>query len=529
MSHQLRRWGGDDAMRRLYATLYTRFRLRPIPPGSFQRMARELIAPPPDPLYRQLPRGRILYDDAVASARRDSLDDGRWRTTVIVERRAAGLFPQTVWVVAESDTGVGRAAALTPSETLSVVTRTRPRRVLLDPLVESHDWNMLNNQHAFGFRPAWLMLAPQRPVDGYLDTWFTRKTARNRLTVGWAPAVWYSDAGDWTFGTRVRQDYLGRFELNQLWASVNRTGVHGRLRMRNPVWLRAVGWSQSLELAWEEGRAAAGLEVTRRFRNRVADTSLRSLALGLHWLTVTDAAYPDPRFYDDAGTVELALTGRMGSLQASLATGHAYPNSGADIAGGIYGRVILSAAQRRPVGRRLTAGLRLFAGATIADDSVPRQRRIPLAGAGAYERFGSPLLRSRGSILARPGVFYHQPGGMGLRGLDPRVSSRHALGGSFELDYAVVDRAPGRLLGRMAVAAFADAGFADGDLDPGRDRLVAVADAGIGWRSDHRLGRTSFQIRFDLPLWVSRPALAQDGGPEHPIGFRWSFSFLPSF
>jgi len=175
------------------------------------------------------------------------------------------------------------------------------------------------------------------------------------------------------------------------------------------------------------------------------------------------------------------------------------------------------------------AGVRLFAGATIADDSVPRQRRIPLAGAGAYERFASPLLRSRGSILARPGVFYHEPGGLGLRGLDPRVSSRHALGGSFELDYAVVNRAPGRLVGRVAVAAFADAGFGDGDLDPGRDRLVAVADAGIGLRSDHRLGRTSFQIRFDLPLWVSRPALAQDGGPEPPVGFRWSFSFVPSF
>jgi hypothetical protein len=35
--------------------------------------------------------------------------------------------------------------------------------------------------------------------------------------------------------------------------------------------------------------------------------------------------------------------------------------------------------------------------------------------------------------------------------------------------------------------------------------------------------------RFDFPLVVSRPELAQDATPDAAAGFRWSFSFSPSW
>jgi hypothetical protein len=527
MSHQLRKWGGEEAMRRLYNTLYLQYGLRPILPGTFQETARELIRPAPDPLYRQLPRGGVLYDDALVSSRRELAEDGTWHTTAVVERRAPGVFPRTLWVIADRDTAAVRGVSLAPSETLTVATRTRPRRVVLDPLAESHDWNLLNNERAFGLRPGWLLLAPHRPLDNYVDVWFSRKSARDRLTLGWTPTAWYSDRGGWSFGVRLREDYLGRFELNQVWASANRTGLHGRLALTNPVWLRATGWTQRLGLAWEEGRAAAGLEAVRHYRLHVADSTPRSLGVGLQWLTVTDPAYVDPAFYDDAGTVELTFTGRLRTLTASLAAGYAYSNAGATVAGGAYSRLMVSGTVRRPLGPRVTARTRFYAGVALSGDSVPRQRRIPLAGADAYQRFDSPLLRSAGSILARPGVFYHEPGGAGLRGLDPRLSAGHALGGTLELEFTLLERAPDGLLSRFALAGFADAGVGDGDLEPGR--LVTVGDGGVGLRSDHRIGRTPFQLRFDFPFWVSRPALAQDDGPGSPVGFRWSFSFRPSF
>jgi hypothetical protein len=55
-----------------------------------------------------------------------------------------------------------------------------------------------------------------------------------------------------------------------------------------------------------------------------------------------------------------------------------------------------------------------------------------------------------------------------------------------------------------------------------------VADAGLGARVGLHVGQTSFEVRFDVPLWVSMPGLAQDTGPgDNAFGFRWTFSFAP--
>ena len=48
--------------------------------------------------------------------------------------------------MAEGDTAVTRASGLPEREWIEVTTGTEPREVLIDPLVLSHDWNMLNNR-----------------------------------------------------------------------------------------------------------------------------------------------------------------------------------------------------------------------------------------------------------------------------------------------------------------------------------------------------------------------------------------------
>ena len=78
---------------------------------------------------------------------------------------------------------------------------------LLDPQVDTHDWNMLDNRKKLGFQ-----LFGSRPVDNYLDTWFSTPVHRDRLSNGVLPAVWYNDAGGITLGLRSRSDYFGRFE-----------------------------------------------------------------------------------------------------------------------------------------------------------------------------------------------------------------------------------------------------------------------------------------------------------------------------
>jgi hypothetical protein len=545
VSHQLRRWAGNDqALRQLYRTLYDRFKLRPTVPGVFQELARATITPTPDSLYVQLSRGGTLYDDAVMSADREPMEQGGWRTTAVLERRGAGIFPRMVWVVADSDTVVTRAASLAARETVTTLTRSRPRRVVLDPLAESHDWNMLNNQRSFGFRAGWLRLAPNRPTRTYLDTYFTRRTARDHVTLGWVPTIWYNDAGGWTLGLRFREDYLGRFELNQLWVSAGtgwdsergRARLNGRLVLRNPVLLRAAGWSQELQLAAEEGRTMVRAGAERRFRAAVADSTWRSLGVAAHWLTVTDPRYLDSREYDDAGTAELTVTGRVARsagrvpfrLETALSAGYGYPNQGSAIGSGGYGRLVMEASARIPLGKVLAGQVRLFAGVIGSADSAPRQRRIPIAGGDPYSRFDSPFLRSTGSLLAGSGFFYHFPGGAGIRGLDPRVSGEQALGATAEFEYAVARPAVGERLPRIAIAVFGDGALARGGLDSGRVRLHSVGDAGVGVRVRHRIGGTRFMTRFDFPVWVSRPNLAQDDHPDHRFGFRWAVSFAPA-
>jgi hypothetical protein len=51
----------------------------------------------------------------------------------------------------------------------------------------------------------------------------------------------------------------------------------------------------------------------------------------------------------------------------------------------------------------------------------------------------------------------------------------------------------------------------------------------VGLRAEHRIGDTRFVTRIDLPLFVSRPLLAQDRSPgDDQVAFRWVFSFEPA-
>jgi hypothetical protein len=94
----------------------------------------------------------------------------------------------------------------------------------------------------------------------------------------------------------------------------------------------------------------------------------------------------------------------------------------------------------------------------------------------------------------------------------------------------VLARPSARLFSRVALAAFTDLGHGiqfDDDA-PTAGRIKFLGDAGVGLRAEHRIGDTHFVTRFDLPLWVNRPDLAQDRSPgDDELEFRWVFSFEP--
>ena len=544
--HELWEIVGDDVFRRILKTYYARGVPRAVNEDEFRDVAEEVSGRELATFFRQWLHQTTLYDYRISAARRDRISHDQWRTTIEVEALAAGLFPVEVWVIAGTDTLVTHAPGRERREQLVVVTAGEPKRVIVDPLGRGHDWNVLNNQKTFGRGPLDLLFGRDRPRLSYRDGYFTRQSRRDRLTRGYAPTLWFNDAGGWTLGVRRRDDYLSRFLLNEFYVTQSLgqggtdhlTALNASFDVRDPPSWLAPGWHERITGAWVEGRASASLTLERARRSTFSDGKDQAVGVRLDWRSVTWPAWVDRRYYDDAGTAELATYLRMADtlgpwrprFLVTLAGGYQYANepslASRDEA---YGRSTLAASIRGDLGR-WHVGAHAYAGLAVAHGLVVRQRAIYVAGTDPYEQFRSPFLRSRGALLVRDGMYYTDPGGAGARGFDPHLAARQAYGAGMEIELDLIRRSGG-IARRIALAVFADGVAADGDLDPaGLNRIFGAADAGPGLRLDHRIGNTSFQTRLDLPLWVSRPELARDRNPgAERTGWRWTFSFAPAF
>jgi Peptidase family M1 domain len=548
--HQLRAIVGDETMHRILRTFYERWKYRHVDEAAFRSVAEEVSRRDLSTFFAQWLHTTELYDYAVGRVRSRREGDG-YLTRVEVVRKAPGRFPQDVAVFARGDTAVARTDGLAEREWVQFRTRTRPKSVMLDPLVRSHDWNMLNNRRRLGFSLA-QVFAPLPATDVYLHRYFSTRVRRDRLTLGLQPVAWYNDGGGLTLGLRSRGDYLGRFEQNVSIVTAS-TGVGVEddardvdfwFRLRNPAFLRAPNVSQTLDFYNVEGRfgATAAIERTRRAHLTFGPAWTQGLAL--QWVQPDDFRYLDRGYYDDAGTVELRLSSGVATragrwqleLRNSLSGGLAYHEGGLAASGRtdldpFYGRATVEGTAHRTLGARWTVGGRLYAGFAGGDGLPAKQRQIYMQGADPLERLANPFLRSRGSLLEGSDMRYQLPGGGGLRGIDPRVSTRGLAALNVELERTMVSRPKARLFSRVALAAFTDLahGFQRDEDAPSSGRIRFLGDAGVGLRAEHRIGDTRFVTRFDLPLWVSRPELAQDrSAGDDEVAFRWVFSFEPA-
>jgi hypothetical protein len=422
--------------------------------------------------------------------------------------------------------------------------------VVLDPLMRTHDWNMLNNRKRLGGLNL-RSLFPPPGTDFYFHPYFSTRTRRDRLTVGLHPTVWYNDAGGVTLGIRSRDDYLGRFEQNQALVSVS-TGwgvddgvkeVDFFLRARNPVFLRAPNTEQTFDAFKIEGRYGlrGSIDWARREHLTFGPTWRRGVSLA--WVGIDDVRYLDSGFYDDVGVVELQSFGGVSTgggkwqlgLQSSIGGGLVYNRDGLAATGRpeldpFYFRGSIEGIARRTLGSTRNLAARLFLGYSRGDGETAKQRQVYLQGADPLQQLYNPFLRSRGALLADEDFHYHAPGGAGVRGIDPHVSAGALVALNLELEQTLSVRPAGRLFNRVAIAAFTDlAQVFGGAAQPlTGDKIRFIGDAGVGLRADHRIGDTRFTTRFDLPVYVSRPELSVDPGGDE-FEFRWVFSFEPAF
>ena len=554
--HQLRYIVGDAALGRIMHTYYDRWQLKHVDEAAFRAVAEEVSGQDLSGFFAQGLHGTALVDYAVGGVKISRTNAGAaggsagWQTRVEVRRVAEGRIPVEVWVIGESDTAVVRTDGQAVREWATIVTRSRPKEVLLDPRLRTRDWNMLNNV----WRRSWLRPVRSPKFENYADTWFTERVARDHRTRGISPTVWYNDAGGITLGFRTRENYFGRFEenINQQnystgWATDGKAkDMDFLMRLRNPVKLQHPGMSQQLDLYDIEGRFGASLALDWARRDHLGYGGRRNWGVQLTWLQPDDFRYLDRGYYDDAGTVELELhTGaqdRRGpwTLASELRGGGglAYNKRGLAAATGrtaldqFYGRASLTTTATRPLGTHAGLRLRFFTAISTSGDQTVKQRQVYLSGADPQEQFTSPFLRSNGALFVRPDLYYQAPGGGMLRGFDPHLSAEGVVALNVEIERMLLSRPKAKLFRRVRLAAFGDAGHTIGDsfTPSSGGQLRWLADAGVGVRADHLIGATAFTTRLDLPLYVSRPTLAQDRDPgSDRVGFRWTFAFQPSW
>ena len=354
-------------------------------------------------------------------------------------------------------------------------------------------------------------------------------------------------------GLRTRQNYLGRFEQNLGLGSVatdggatHRGGVY--FRWANPI-AHPVPRTTTSVAAWSvEGRTGAALRADRALRRTFVQRSDPHAGFDVLWMATTDLGYLDRRLWDDAGTFEagpwvattITAGGALWRAAASLRGGVVYWNPrGGVVATNAYDfegyvRGSAEASVRRPFVAGTRLGVRLYAGGYGGASPPVRQRRIALAGADPYATFVNPLLRSRGALLARPGFYYHAPGGPNLRGFADDVGGRWAVAVNVEVTRPLLSREQGPLR-QVAVYGFADGGLVDSmaiPSSPAGRAATTLYDGGVGLATRQHVGDLEWSFRLELPVIVNRWDFARDprlGGSQTRAAFRWQVSLEPSF
>ncbi len=545
--HQLREIVGPPVMKQILRTYYDRWKLKHVDEGAFRQVAEEVSKRDLSGFFAQWLHGTTLYDYGLGRIKAKQRSDGQWVARVEVRRNASGVFPVEVLVRSKTDSAVARVEGLAERSWVEVVTRGKPREVVIDPRARSHDWNMTNNRKARGLF-GWSGSSAPRQV--YLDRFFSTRTYRDRTADALAPVLWYNDAGGVMVGARSRSNYLGRFNQVTYQHTIatknccaNGATDHWLFRVKNPTWAYRPRLSTQFEVHHFEGRQGAAVQVEQQKKGHLGFGPTTFQGASVRWLATYDLGYLDPALYDNAGTVEAAWwlrsSARRGvwSIAGSLTTagGIEYRNRGAGFNTADrfdtqpYLRLSGEATAKRPLGNRGALGVRVFGGLVEGKTSDPvRQRWFYLSGADPYQQLDNPFVRSRAALLTDD-VHFQTPGGANVRGLARGVAVTRIAAVNVEVDRSALRRPKAKLFRDTRLALFGDVAVTDGFFTyHGSGRLVG--DAGAGLRFTHTIGQTTFVTRFDVPVYVSNPDQAIGGAVNDGwFRFRWTIGFNPTF
>src|SRR2546427_260003 len=187
---QLRYVVGEETMRRMLRAYYDRWKLKHVDEDAFRQVAEDVSGQDLKWLFGQWLHATPLIDYRLKRVERRALPDGRWRTTVTIERKGDGWMPVEIGT-RKGDTIYARAAGQAEIERVEFITARKPGRLMLDPRLQAFDYNMLNNEEQ-GLR--WL-LTGSRTHETRVDDPFAETARRDRQVVALFPVVWSNDYG----------------------------------------------------------------------------------------------------------------------------------------------------------------------------------------------------------------------------------------------------------------------------------------------------------------------------------------------
>ena len=538
---ELRYVVGDETMRHILRSYFARWKLKHVDEDAFRRVAEDVSGRDLKWLFAQWLHGTPLIDYRLESVRRERLGDGRWKTTVVVQRRGDGWMPVEI---GDADTVYARSSGQPEVERVEFTSARKPGRLMLDPRLRTHDYDLLNNRE----RRA---IVGRGALEVRLDDPTREAVRRDRLVSAWMPVAWSNNAAGLTLGLRQRSNYLGDYDRGFLLGTVGigdsatqRIGFYGR--WSDPIGHLMPRTETSIAVWSVEGRAGAALSIDHSLRRHLDWGADPHLGFDAVWMATTDLRYLDPREWDDAGTLEAEpwvssvvqrgarlVKARLG-VQAGIV--YARPGPGVvsaeryDVEGSARPRA--EASVRTPLLGGVSLGLRLFGGGYVGPSDPVRQRRIPIAGADPYETFTNPFLRSAGALFVRPDFHYQAPGNANLRAFRSDLGGRWALATNVELTRPVWRRQAG-FLRTISLEGFLDAGLVDTMAVPASTSGAAATflyDGGAGIVTEHHIRQLAWTTRLEVPIVVNRWDMAAD----YPTGktrfaFRWQLSLAPSF
>ncbi|HUK22012.1 MAG TPA: M1 family metallopeptidase [Gemmatimonadales bacterium] len=538
---QLRYVVGDSTMRVILRTYFDRWKLKHVDETAFKAVCEEVSHRDLDWLFAQWLHADLLIDYRLEKVERHELPDGHWHTVVTITRRAPGVMPVEI---GDADTIYARASGQPEVERVEFTTARKPGRLMLDPRLRAHDFNMLNNREKRG-------LEGRGSFETKIDNPLRETVRRDRLVDAWMPVAWYNDVGGVTVGLRSRTNYFGSYDRNLLIGTVGTksgasdpVGVYARFS--NPVshpmphvTTSAAGW-------YVEGRAGVDLEADRSLQQSPDAAADPHVGFGLLWMATTTLDYLDRRLWDDAGTVELGPTfsttvekGRtVFAARTDLKGGVAYSNPGPGLATGSrydvggYARLTAEASLRKPFWLGTRLGARLFGGGYLGGSGPIKQRRIMVSGADPYTTFTNPFMRSAGALFVRPDFHYQSPGDANLRGYRPDLGGRWAAALNFEVTRSVISGEKG-VVRDVSLEAFLDGALVDSlatSPNSGGKAYSDLWDGGLGLVTRQRTGDLDWTVRVEFPLAMNAWHLAPDAGTnDGRVAFRWVVSLAPSF